>query len=88
MTRNLRARRGSQSGSPLPAPDCDTRYVDQWPEEWVLVGRGTAATPATALRPGDVVPESGPARVKSELSEAHAVRLVQYGRERGLGAPD
>ena len=53
-----------------------------------MVGRGTADTPATALRPGDVVPESGPARVKSELSEAHAVRLVQYGRERGLGAPD
>ena len=53
-----------------------------------MVGRGTAATPATALRPGNVVPESGPARVKSELSEAHTVRLVQYGRERGLGAPD
>ena len=60
MTRNLRARRGSQSGSPLPAPDCDTRYVDQWPEEWVLVGRGTADSQATALRPGDVVSESGP----------------------------
>ena len=40
--------------------DCDTRYVDQWPEEWVLVGRGTADSQATALRPGDVVSESGP----------------------------
>ena len=59
----LACRRGSQSGPPLPMPDCDARYVAQQPEEWALVGHGQAATMAAALRPGNASQapsESGP----------------------------